>query len=111
MRLYHCSPTANNSSIREKGIDPRFSRGARPEIWLHSWSKLPWAIRHVASKHQASRVTVWAVDARGEALTHRRRCLWTCGRIVRHPKVVCEVTTEYFLANPVRERSQNGKDD
>lgn len=104
MRLYHTTPIANAGSITATGIDPAFSTGARKEVWLHCWSKLPWAIAHVAAKYQASRVNVYAVDVPRRELTRRKRGLWTCARVVPPSSLVVTATTDKFtFVKPTKE--------
>lgn len=96
MRLYHTSPAANDRGIWMHGIDPALSRGARKECWLHAWSRLSWAVRHVAARHQAAHVHVYAVAVPRKHLTRRQRGLWTCTDVCAPAVLVCIVTTDIF---------------
>ncbi len=84
--LLHVSPRRNLPSLYRNGVSPAFSRGARAECWYCSPSRRPWALEHVAERHNValSDVVVLRVNVRRDLLTRRGRGVWTCPRVVRN---------------------------
>jgi len=76
MKLYHVSPSENNSSIFEGGIDPAYSKGKLKASWFVNDDMLMWAIAHVSGRHSvnANLISVWIADI-PETSTKRTR--WT----------------------------------
>lgn len=70
LHLYHVSPVTNRISILNQGILV-FHR----KIWLFSWCKLSWALRHVATHHdqQMSNMDTYSVSIHRELLRRQRR--------------------------------------
>lgn len=52
IHLYHVTPTENIPSIVERGLDPVFSKGKRPVIWLLSAQRVNWGLAHVSNRHK-----------------------------------------------------------
>ena len=83
--LLHVTPRRNLPSIRQRGIDPAFSRSQWPVCWFCAGRRRAWAIAHVAERYgvPASEVAVLRVNIPRRLLTHRGRASWTCERVVR----------------------------
>jgi hypothetical protein len=77
--LRHATPRRNLPSILTAGIDPKYHKCARPEVWLHSACRTAWAILHAAQRHQVSTddIAIITVRVPRQWLVRRRRCVWT----------------------------------
>lgn len=74
LRMYHCTPLANRSSITEFGVDPRFHQCVKPVTWWCDYSWLSWALAHVSACHEipVSRLIVAVADVNGDLLKRTR---------------------------------------
>ncbi len=83
--LLHVTVRRNLPSIYRRGIDPRFSRGARAECWFCSSRLREWAIAHVAERHEVpvADVVVIRVNVPRAKLVRRATGKWTCAGVVR----------------------------
>ena len=79
MRLYHATPKRNLDSIKAVGLDPKRSRGAKKEVWLHTQSRREWAILHVSNRYKCdvNEVVIITVDVPRTKLRRRWRGIWT----------------------------------
>lgn len=84
MRLYHATPRQNLWSIKAEGLNPAFTTGKRQAIWLHTESKMEWAILHTAKRKSVNYddVIIIAVDIPRRKLTRRWRGLWTIDQTI-----------------------------
>jgi hypothetical protein len=83
MKLRHATPARNLSSILQRGLLTRKSRGRLPVVWLHSPGKTSWALLHTVKRHggRVEDVIVFEVSVPARWLRHSpRRGLW----YVRH---------------------------
>ena len=95
MILYHATLKRNLDSIRKKGINPEFARGAEKVIWLHTRSKTEWAILHTQKRHKCplDDIAVLSVQIPRSKLTRRWRGIWTTSEVIRDGK---EIHNERF---------------
>lgn len=49
--LRHATPRKNLPSILKDGLLTARSQGRLPAVWVHSASLSPWALMHVARRH------------------------------------------------------------
>lgn len=85
MELFHATPRPNVPSIRAGGLDPAKSKGARPVVWLATWGRINWLLKHI-SKHQGcepSDLALLTVNVPRNQLTRRRRGVYTTERTVK----------------------------
>lgn len=83
--LYHVSPSRNDSSIEELGVDPSFSLGEQKRCWFVNYRQLEWAIIHVAQRHKVSvdEISVWYCQVDWEEIKLTRwKGRFTCDVIV-----------------------------
>ena len=79
MKLYHATLKANLDSIREKGINPEFSQGKERVIWLHTASRIHWAIAHTQKRHGGTLADIIIIEVSipRSRIKRRWRGLWT----------------------------------
>ena len=82
--LAHATPLARLASIYRFGLNPAYSRGALPVVWLHSPGRSPWAAGHVAARHRVApgSVCVLRVLVPRAWLRRNRRGVWVCPRVI-----------------------------
>ena len=85
MKLRHATPAHNLSSILQRGLLCRKSRGRLPVVWLHATGKTSWALLHTVKRHggRVEDVIVFEVNVPARWLRHSsRRGLWFVRRDV-----------------------------
>jgi hypothetical protein len=78
-------PSRNLSSILQRGLLTRKSKGRLPVVWLHAPGKTSWALLHTVRRHggRVEDVIVFEVNVPARWLRHSpRRGLWYVRRDV-----------------------------
>ena len=85
MKLRHATPSRNLSSILQRGLLTRKSKGRMPVVWLHAPGKTSWALLHTVKRHggRVEDVIVFEFNVPARWLRHSpRRGLWYVRRDV-----------------------------
>lgn len=103
MILYHTTTQSAWSSIEAEGLKTSRSQGKEPVIWLHTKSKVYWAITHVQSRHGASldQVVVLQVHVPRSWLKRAWKGLWKCSQDVLVRMIKLKTTGLSFAASPI----------
>jgi len=112
MKLYHATLKRNLDSILQIGLNPQYSTGKEQVIYLHTKSRIHWAILHTATRHSASISDILIIEVnvpRGH-LRRRRRGLWTTNQPITDIGDRTEAA-EYSTGYPNGERTSNTKGD
>lgn len=51
---YHWTPRSNLKSIAKLGLDPSRASGKLRVVWCCEWSRVLWAVGHVARHHESA---------------------------------------------------------
>jgi hypothetical protein len=91
--IFSAIPPHRLSSILRNGLLPACSRGKRPEVWLHTASRRPWARAHVARRHKVApeAVLILRLVLDRRSLVRRGRGLYSCP-VVIPPAAIVSVT-------------------
>lgn len=78
MRLYHVSPSKNDTGIRKYGLVRNCSRCRERLIWLVKRDMVEWSIEHVRDRHHCYDVTVWIVRVPPDWVRQRGHGPYVC---------------------------------
>ncbi|MXV82379.1 hypothetical protein F4Z98_03315 [Candidatus Poribacteria bacterium] len=112
MILYHATLKRNLDSILQTGLNPKYSKGSEQVIYLHTKSRIHWAILHTATRHSASIEDILIIEVevpRGK-LRRRRRGLWTTDQPITNIGDPTEAEM-YSTGYPNGETPSNAKGD
>src|SRR5215831_20619136 len=102
---FHATTRANLSGILAHGLLVSKAQGKEPAIWLHTPSKVHWAIAHTQKRHGGSLedVVILEVQVTRRALRRAWTSLWKCYRDIPPHKITLRGTGATFAASPLEE--------
>lgn len=105
MKLYHTTNIQVLDAILQEGINPSKSQGKRPLIWLHTKSKIYWAILHVQKKRKVSldEVVIIEVTISKKHLKRAWKGIWTSPLLVGPTRFMRVLRADSFGDSPVPE--------
>ncbi|MGH7391445.1 MAG: hypothetical protein ACREM3_18590, partial [Candidatus Rokuibacteriota bacterium] len=103
MQLRHATLKTNLESIRRDGLLPSKSRGKRQAVWLHTFSRTPWAILHMETRHRAKLrdVIILTVDVPRSWVTRHQTGLWYCARVIPRERIIAVADGADWGQSPV----------
>lgn len=104
MKLYHVTSYARFCSISRSGLDPAFSEGKAPLVWLASKSKIEWGFLHVVKRHRVKLTDVVVIGfdvPRSWVRRSAKRGLWNSPRLIPAGRITSVQTFSDVAKSPL----------